>query len=71
MSHPNLGFSVDVFLVIGVKEVSYAVVRNLDLVVVLQQDVACSQVPVNHAVFFQVVHALGHKHTDRMYPLYR
>lgn len=54
----NFGFRVDVFLVVRVKEVGHAVVRNLDLVVVFEQDVARRQVPVHHAVFLQVVHAL-------------
>lgn len=71
MSHHNLGFSVDIFLVVGIKEVCYTVVRDLDLVVVLQQDVAGSQVPVDHAVLLQVVHTLRHKHTYRIYAIYR
>lgn len=54
----NLGFRVHIFLVVRVKEVSHTVVRDLDLVVVLQQDVARCQVPVHHAVLLQVVHAL-------------
>lgn len=63
MSHNNLGVSVDVFLVIRIKEVCYTVIRDLDLVVVLQQDVAGSQVSVDHAVLLQVVHTLRHRHT--------
>ncbi len=70
MSHNNLGVGVDVFLVVGIKEVCYPVVRDLDLVVVLQQDVAGSQVPVDHAVLLQVVHTLTHKHTYSIYPIY-
>lgn len=54
----NLGFSVHIFLVVRVKEVGHTVVRDLDLVVVLQQDVAGRQVLVHHAVFLQVVHTL-------------
>lgn len=59
----DLRFTVDVFLVIWIKEVRHAVVGDLDLVVILQQDVASSQVPVDHAVLLQVVHALKHKCT--------
>lgn len=61
MSEKNLGVSVDVFLVVGIEEVCYTVVRNLDLVVVLKQDVASGQVPVDHAVLLQVVHTLRQK----------
>lgn len=69
MSHNHLGVSVDVFLVVRIKEVCYTVVRNLDLVVVLQQHVAGSQVPVDHAVLLQVEHALRHKHTYIIEPI--
>lgn len=61
VSRSYLCICVDVFLVIGIKEVCHAVVRDLDLVVVFQQDVPGSQVFVNHAVFFQVKHTLLHK----------
>lgn len=63
MHIPDLSFTVDIFLVVWIKEVCHTVVGDLDLVVVLQQDVASSQVPVDHAVVLQVVHALKHKHT--------
>lgn len=59
-----LGFSVDIFLFVGIKEICYTVVRDLDLVVIFQQDVAGSQVPVDHAVLLQVVHTLRHRHTS-------
>lgn len=59
----DLRFTVDVFLVIWIKEVRHTIVGDLDLVVILQQDVASGQVPVDHAVLLQVVHALNHKHT--------
>lgn len=62
MSQNNLGVSVDVFLVVGVKEVCYTVVRDLDLVVILQQDVTGSQIPMDHAVLLQVEHPLRHTH---------
>lgn len=70
MSHNNLGVCVDVFLVVRIKEVCYTVVRDLDLVVVLQQDVAGSQVPVDHAVLLQVVHTLRHKNMYSVCPIY-